>query len=1033
MDPHFAPLIPLFYILISLPYVGLGVYAWSRRPGVALLPFTCLMAALAVWSFSYGLDILLPDLPRKLFLAYIESVSVAVIPIFLPAFVFEFSGRSQLLTRRNWILLALVPTVAVLAALTNSYHGLAWTSARIIEASGLFFLTASDGPISILFYGYSYLIVLIITALLIYDVFHLPGFYRHQAVLLVLGILAPHIGGVFYFTKFGPIAYLDLTPIFFIPTAIALYWAITRYQLLDVIPLAHTIVLQNIGDGVIVVDERQRLLYMNPTAEMILVSKESHSIGQPLENLSMFAKKLAALLHIKEGRDELSFEQTGNAPIFEVTHSPMYLLDKGRPARYPGTLILLHDITLRKETETALQRHEALLNALRFTAEEFLKQAHWEMNIPQVLKLIGEAADVSRMYVFINYQNDYGILHTSQCYEWAAPGVSQQIDNPELQHMSYRKAGYGELQHLLSRGEPVHGNVTALPVSMRAHLSAQDNKSIALMPVFVDKAWWGFIGFDECRSPRRWTEVELSALRTTASLFGAAESRARAENKLIQRQRSLDIRHEIVQVSLETEDLQAIYQNIVDSMVRLLAASNCFLDLWDQAEKRLIPLAASTGKFKDSYPSYVAEPGIKPLSAIVVEQGQVLVVEDALQSPYTSAFTTTRFPASSVLGVPLNAIGNLLGAILLTYDQPHRFTADEIKLGEQAASLAALVLARAEANERARRRAEESETLRKAGMVVAETLHADEAVDRILVQLEHVLPYDSASVQLLEDGELKIVGGRGWDDPSLVVGLRFQIPGDNPNTAVIQSRQPLLLNNADNAFPSFHNPPHSHIHSWLGVPLVVRNQVVGLLSIDSSKPDHFTQDSVQLASAFAAQVAVALENARLFEQAETQAITDALTGLLNRRGLFELGKVELARALRLERPFSVIMIDLDHFKRVNDKYGHEIGDRVLQEVSARCGMCIRETDFLGRYGGEELVILLPETSGKLTAEVAERLRAVIGDDPVHMNPDLNINITASLGVACRDKDTETLEILIGRADQALYSAKRKGRNRVEVC
>ncbi len=1023
--------VPLIYLLIAVPYAWLGIYAWVRRPALAVVPFSGLMIALALWSFTYGMEIVYADLPRKLFFTNIEYFSVVLITILLPVFVLEYTGRSHLLTQRNRLLLLIIPGLALMMVWTNPYHHLFWDSEKIIETAGLYLMSVSQGPFFYLFISYSYIIMLLSSVLLVSDMLTRPGVYRLQAALLIMAIMSPFIGGILYLIKMNPIPSLDLTPLFFIPTAVALYWAIIRYRLLDVIPLAHIIVLQNITDGVIVVDERQRVLYMNPTAEMILGRSEALAVGQPLERLSQAGMILDAHLLGREGQFEIRFNPEEDAPTFEATFSPMYLLNKKKPSRYPGSLILLHDITLRKETESALQRREAILAALSTAAEEFLKEAHWEQNIPRVLEKLGLAADVSRVYVFVNYTDESEVIFTSQCYEWAAPGISPQIDNPDLQHLPYRQAGFGEMLEVMSRGDPFLGLVRNLPLSMRPLLAAEDIQSIALMPIFVEREWWGFIGFDECRAQRQWTEVELEALRTAASLFGAAELRARTEGKLLRRQNMLDLRNEIVQVSLEAQDLHEMAQSIANRMVKLIAASDCFLDMWQEENRRLIPLAA-TGQYQQTYPSYQSASGERSLTHAVLDAGHSLVINDLQNSPYVSSDTSAQFPATSVLALPLIAAGRKLGAMLLTFDNPHRFTAEEIDNGEQAALLVALALAKVTAVTEARRRADESETLRKAGMAVSETLKAEEAVDRILDQLAQVIPYDSASVQILRGSELIIVGGRGWEDPKIVVGMSFPIPGDNPNTRVIQTGQPYLLANAGEHYPTFHNSPHSHIHSWLGVPLVFRNRTVGLLSIDSSKPDYFGQESVDLAAAFAAQVAIALENARLFEEVENLAITDPLTGILNRRGLYELGKVEFARSLRLQRPFSVIMLDLDHFKMVNDTYGHEIGDRVLQEFASRCGCCVRETDFIGRYGGEEIVILLPESDLSITTEVAERLCRNIAEEPFRVAEDKDLTITTSIGVASRDDVSGNLEALIARADQAMYTAKRQGRNRVAV-
>ena len=214
--------------------------------------------------------------------------------------------------------------------------------------------------------------------------------------------------------------------------------------------------------------------------------------------------------------------------------------------------------------------------------------------------------------------------------------------------------------------------------------------------------------------------------------------------------------------------------------------------------------------------------------------------------------------------------------------------------------------------------------------------------------------------------------------------------------------------------------------------MIVQEKIIGLLAIDSSEASDFNEEDVNTALEFANQVAVVLENVRVFQEAQTQALTDPLTGISNRRGLMEQGEMEFTRSQVSNRPFSAIMLDLDHFKRVNDTYGHAAGDVVLCEFAKRCKACIREIDFAGRYGGEEIVILLPDTNIKASMMVAERLRNAIASVPVRLEDGKEINISASLGMACKDENTTTLDMLIARADQAMYIAKHNGRNRVAV-
>jgi diguanylate cyclase (GGDEF)-like protein len=171
------------------------------------------------------------------------------------------------------------------------------------------------------------------------------------------------------------------------------------------------------------------------------------------------------------------------------------------------------------------------------------------------------------------------------------------------------------------------------------------------------------------------------------------------------------------------------------------------------------------------------------------------------------------------------------------------------------------------------------------------------------------------------------------------------------------------------------------------------------------------------------------ELGKALEEVQRLAITDSLTGLYNRRHFFELAEHELQRARRYRRSLSAIMLDIDHFKQVNDTYGHAVGDHVLKEVADSCRQAMRKEDVLGRYGGEEFVIMMPESNLVATCQVAERLRQSIAQKTIdtEVGP---VMVTVSLGVITLDDECSTLETLLAGADQALYWAKRSGRNRV---
>ncbi len=364
--------------------------------------------------------------------------------------------------------------------------------------------------------------------------------------------------------------------------------------------------------------------------------------------------------------------------------------------------------------------------------------------------------------------------------------------------------------------------------------------------------------------------------------------------------------------------------------------------------------------------------------------------------------------------------------------RPLRFLGTETDVTDRKRAEGELTRAKADAEMAAR----EAETLRQAGAIVASTLKFDEIVQVVLDQAMDVVPYDTATVQLLHDDYLEIVGGNGWANIGEVVGVRFPIPGDNPNSEVIQQRTTTRIGNVSERYPVFSATSSGTIHSWIGAPLVVRGDVVGLLTFDKRQRDFFTDAHLRLATAFADHVAVAIANSQRFEQTRTMAMTDSLTGLASRHALLEQADRLVKLARRYKHPLSILIMDLDHFKRFNDEHGHELGDRVLQLVAQAVKTALRNADVLCRYGGEELVALLPETEIDVAQGISERIRLAIKELRVPVSghsPSRSVSVTVSIGIADLDLEQEyDIDYGLRRADKALYRSKAEGRDRCTV-
>ncbi len=314
------------------------------------------------------------------------------------------------------------------------------------------------------------------------------------------------------------------------------------------------------------------------------------------------------------------------------------------------------------------------------------------------------------------------------------------------------------------------------------------------------------------------------------------------------------------------------------------------------------------------------------------------------------------------------------------------------------------------------------------------TLQLDEVLNRILVNVGKVVPHDAANIMLVENGICRLVRMQGYQELGLadqVAALVFKV-AETPNFQyMLDSGKPIAIQNTAQ-YPGWANFPITRwVHSYAGAPIRINGITSGFLNLDSATTGFYTQAHAQRLMAFANQCGVAINNAQLFERVEQLAITDDLTNLYNRRGLFSVGQREVDRAIRFYHPLSVLMLDIDNFKSVNDKFSYKTGDDVLRSFADRLRENVREVDVIGRYGGDEFIILLVENDLPVAAQVAERLRKSIQETPF---PTCNgeINLTISIGVTAFSLDMANLETLFDRAGQDLHAAKQAGKNQIAV-
>ena len=339
-------------ILSAAIAVALALYFWRRRHAPGAIPAVCLMLATILWSLGYVLQLGSVELSGQIFATYIQYLGIVTLPVAWLIFSLKYTAFNSWLTRKNLLLLSIIPFTTLILVWTNSFHELVWRGAHL-ETSGPFIVIAKTyAPWFWVHTVYSYLLVLLGTIILIERQFRPPRLYRSQSIAILVGVFIPLAWNVLYVFKLFPIYHIDLTPSAFTISGLAWAWGLFRLRFLDIIPVSRDTIIENIRDGIIVLDIQNRLIDINPAAQRIIGHSISDVIGKPLAHVLSQQPELAKRSYIHaietiEVHDEVTIEKDETQYYYELQASPLH----DRRGRLIGRLIILHDITARKLIE----------------------------------------------------------------------------------------------------------------------------------------------------------------------------------------------------------------------------------------------------------------------------------------------------------------------------------------------------------------------------------------------------------------------------------------------------------------------------------------------------------------------------------------------------------------------------------------------------------------------------------------------------------------------------------------------------------
>lgn len=359
--------------------VLLAVFGWSRRPALGAGTFALLMLATAQWSLGVSLGLASPDLATKMLWAKFVFIGIAAVPLLWLILSAEYTGQARWLTRRVIVLLGLEPLVTVALAWTNEAHGLIYTSTRLVMVNDQPMVEATFGVWAWVHTLYSYALVLAGTLLLIWAIIRLPPFFQSQAWTVLVAAFVPWISNIISVFRLSPFPLLDLTPIAFGVSGVAFGWAFFRLRLLEIVPVARDLAIENMSDGLIVVDAHARIVDINPAVQDILGLSPRQIVGHLAERvLPTWGGLIDATRRPGSFSTEIVIAAGEQARAYDMRITPLF--DHQR--RLNGHVAILRNITDYKTVKQELEHAKEQAEAAGRAKSAFLATAGYELRTP---------------------------------------------------------------------------------------------------------------------------------------------------------------------------------------------------------------------------------------------------------------------------------------------------------------------------------------------------------------------------------------------------------------------------------------------------------------------------------------------------------------------------------------------------------------------------------------------------------------------------------------------------------------------------
>lgn len=845
--------------LSALAAVVVTYFAWHRcsAPGGNNLAY--LGMATIVWVVCYGFYWLAAGVNSQKIWWNLMYTGVVAIPFCYLAFVLRYTNQVQWLPRQTILLLAIEPFITLVILWTDPLHGLFSGGSQPV------------GPLSHrgiwywLNFAYSYTILIYALYLLVRAWLVTVRPLRPQLGIIILATLMPMIAnlstvlGAYLFDR------LDLTPLVFVVSYICFAFGFFRFRLFDVVPIARSAIFERMADGCIVLDAQNRVVDVNQTALKMLGKTPETVIGQPAEEaLAKFGDLFQRFPDTLVLRQEI--EPSAEPPLtLDLRITPLY----DRRGRHSGRLIVARDVTDRKKAERSEREQRILAETLRDTASALNRAHSFDKVLDQILDPVGRVIpyDLATLFLIGNDDLAYAARHRG----YREHGLDCHL---HVLHIPIDKIP--NFQRMMKTG-----NAIVVPDTRQNKYWVEGMEKIRSYVCAPIRVRENVIGFLDLLSftPGFFSQVHADRLQAFANQAAIAIENVRLFEEIQQHADQMAALFDIGLTLTSGLDTEHILKTLLKKCQKILPVEAFYVAFFDP-ETELVhhPLFYDRGEYLDLPARSIREqPG---LSGYVIQTRQTLYLPDTLENGISEQLQMLHAGGESTrsyVGVPMTVGERVVGVISMQSYRPNAYSPAQIRILETIATQAAAAAENARLFAEVHQHAEEMTALFDIGITVTSGLEMDQVLKTLLEKCRQVLPVEAFYVAIFDAERHIIHHPLAYD-----LGEYPQIPSrdirESPGLGglIINSQQTLYIPDllsleAVKTYQIFHTSG-TPTRSYVGVPMIIGERVVGVISIQSYHPNAYTSEHIRLLETIATQAAIAIENSRLYAKAQQEIV-----------------------------------------------------------------------------------------------------------------------------------------------------------------